>query len=203
MNKALIFFATLTLVFSSCATHKGAQRSSGSRMSKIKNRVVAQYGDPHSAVSRIPKAKEFKIDEQDKLLFELNGEKVETLSEFDLYQKCIEKYRADDMRSMHAYVNVLVGKYPQSVFADNALYMEGMLAISQKNYGQSLLNFNKVLSLYPLGNKAVSALFAKGILLKRMNLKSQAKAILEEVKQRYPGSPESARADIELLILKQ
>jgi TolA-binding protein len=147
--------------------------------------------------------KDWKLPENDKLYFELSGEKYEGLNSNQVYEKIIEKYRGNDLKALEAYMNLLLIKYPQSHFADNALYLQGMLAFSIKSYAKSLEAFQKIIKLYPNGNKAVSALFAKGILYKKLNLKTESENVLSNVKVKYPGSPESLRADAEIKILKQ
>jgi TolA-binding protein len=148
-------------------------------------------------------AKNWAIPESDQLYFELSGEKYENLNSQQVYEKIIEKYRSNDLKAVEAYTNLLLAKYPQSHFADNALYLQGMLAFSVKTYAKSLECFQKIINLYPNGNKVVAALFAKGILYKKMNLKTESENVLSNIKIKYPGSPESLRADAEIKILKQ
>lgn len=141
--------------------------------------------------------------ESDRLYFELSGEKFENLSSQQIYDLASEKYRSNDLKALEAYTNLLVSKYPRSRFADNALYLQGMLAFSIKSYAKSLESFQKIIQQYPNSNKVVSALFAKGILYKKMNLNSESESVLSSVKSKFPGSPESLRADAEIKILKQ
>jgi TolA-binding protein len=159
--------------------------------------VIAQNNSVEEA------AKDWTMPENDRLYFELSGEKYENFNSQQIYEKIIEKYRSNDLKAIEIYTNLLLAKYPQSHFADNALYLEGMLAFSIKSYAKSLECFQKIISIYPNGNKAVSALFAKGILYKKMNLRSESENVLTNIKTKYPGSPESLRADAEIKILKQ
>lgn len=144
-----------------------------------------------------------ELTEKEKLFFELVGEKIDNLSEVAIYQRVVEKYQKNDDVALLAYVNLLLKKYPRSIYCDNALYLEGMMYFSAKKFGESLASFQKVLNLYPQSNKAVSALFAKGIVFKKMNLNKQALQLLAEVINRYPGSPESARAEVEVKLITQ
>jgi TolA-binding protein len=143
------------------------------------------------------------ITEKEKVYFELSGEKADKLNEMQIYEKVIEKYRVGDLRASDAFTHLLISKYPQSIFADNSLYMCGLLAIDKKFYGKALQSFNDILDRFPTSNKAVSALFAKGMLLKKMNLISQSKVTLLEVQKRFPGSPEFFRSDLELKIINK
>ncbi len=144
-----------------------------------------------------------ELTEKEKIFFELIGDKVENLNEVTIYQRVVDKYRKNDDVALFSYVNLLLKRYPRSIYCDNALYLQGMLLFSQKKYGESLAAFQKILNLYPQSNKAVSALFAKGVVFKKMNLNKQALQLLSQVINRYPGSPESARAEIEVKLITQ
>lgn len=144
-----------------------------------------------------------ELTDKEKIFFELVGEKLENLTEINVYQKVVEKYQKNDEIALVAYVNLLLKKYPKSIYCDNALYLQGMLLFSQKKFGESLAAFQKILNFYPQSNKAVSALFAKGVVFKKMNLNKQALQLLAQVINRYPGSPESARAEVEVKLITQ
>jgi TolA-binding protein len=143
------------------------------------------------------------LSETDRLYFELSGEKIDNLNSRQIYEQVSEKYRSSDLKALEAYTNLLMTKYPRSRNADNALYLQGMLAFSIKSYAKSLESFQKIIQQYPHSNKVVSALFAKGILYKKMNLNSESENVLNTVKAKFPGSPESLRADAEEKTLKQ
>jgi TolA-binding protein len=142
-----------------------------------------------------------QLSDKEKVFFELAGEKIDGLSEIQVYRKAVEKYQQSDEAALTAYANLLLKKFPRSIYCDNALYLQGMLAFSEKNFGESLSSFQKILANYPKSNKAVSALYAKGVVFKKMNLDKQAVRILAEVVNKYPGSPESARAQVELKLI--
>lgn len=150
-----------------------------------------------------PMSSSIELTEKEKLFFELVGEKIDHLTEVAIYQRVVEKYQKNDDVALVAYVNLLLKKYPRSIYSDNALYLQGMMYFSAKKFGESLASFQKVLNLYPQSNKAVSSLFAKGIVFKKMNLNKQALQLLAEVINRYPGSPESARAEVEVKLITQ
>lgn len=144
-----------------------------------------------------------ELTDKEKLFFELAGEKVETITELKAYQKAVDYYKQGDEAALNAYSNLLVKKFPKSIYCDNAIYLKGMLAFTQKNYGVSLNSFQMILNNYPQSNKAVSALFAKGVVFKKMNLEKEAVRVLAQVINKYPGSPESERAQVELKMITQ
>lgn len=149
------------------------------------------------------KALSFNLTDKEKIFFELSGEKVNQLSEIETYKKIVEKYQSSDSIALKAYVNLLLKKFPRSIYCDNALYLEGMMYFSEKKYGESLHSFQKILTNYPQSNKAVSALFAKGVVFKKMNLHKEAISLLAKVINNYPGSPESIRAEMEMKLMTQ
>lgn len=227
MRNLLLLIFGLSFFLQSCAHHvpkssrakslktnelvhkpKTAPIANAADLNKNKNVDVASGSQESAEVVTLGNsdedaAKNWTIPENDRLYFELSGEKYENLNSQQIYEKIIEKYRSNDFKALETYTSLLLTKYPKSHFADNALYLEGMLAFSIKSYAKSLECFQKIISMYPNGNKAVSALFAKGILYKKMNLKSESENVLTNIKTKYPGSPESLRADAEIKILKQ
>ncbi|MEY4616099.1 MAG: hypothetical protein RJB66_1059 [Pseudomonadota bacterium] len=144
-----------------------------------------------------------ELTDKEKLFFELAGEKVEGLSELQVYQRAVERSKQSDSAALNAYSSLLLKRFPNSIYCDNVIYLQGMLAFNQKNYGPSLNLFQKIIDRYPQSNKAVSALFAKGIVFRKMNLEKEAVKVLAQVMNKYPGSPESERAQVELKLITQ
>ena len=72
------------------------------------------------------------------------------------------------------------------------------MALQNRSYPEALRDFQKISKNYPNSNKAVSAQFSKAITYKRLNLPAESKRVFKEVMAKYPGSPESFRAEAEL-----
>jgi TolA-binding protein len=144
-----------------------------------------------------------ELTEKEKVFFELAGEKVDSLSEISIYKKAVEASKNGDEAALEAFSSLLLKKFPRSIYCDNIIYIQGMLAFGQKKYGASLSYFQKILNHYPQSNKAVSALFAKGVVFRKMNLEKEAARTLAQVINKYPGSPESIRAQDELKLVTQ
>ena len=124
------------------------------------------------------------------------------LSDRDLYAELVGCYDRNSELAFFSRLPAFDGKYAKSPLADDAFYLAGLMSLAKKNYGPALEYFNKVVVKYPTSNKAGPALFAKGVVLKKMNLETQAKSVFEKVKRTYPGSPEVARAETELKLIK-
>jgi TolA-binding protein len=120
-----------------------------------------------------------------------------------LYEELLTAYDRNDELSFVARYQGFMGRFSNGPLADDATYLMGLFYYGQKNYGSALKSYNQVIRKYPSGNKVAAALFAKGILLKKMSLTEQAQNSFKAVTKRFPGSPESVRAQSELKILRR
>lgn len=126
----------------------------------------------------------------------------EKMPEGPLFAEIRDRYQAHDLWGFELRAKAYLGKYTNSDRRDEIIYMKGLLGIEEKDYGSALIQFNRILRDHPNGKKAPSAMFAKGVLYKKMNLTRESKLALTEVLHRYPGSPESIRAKVELKVIK-
>lgn len=163
---------------------------------KDRDRVLAQKRSS-SPISIKARPQNKKID-----VVAITGSQV-NISEKNLYSELVSTYDSNNWIGFESRFQLFREKYPQSVLADEVLYLGGLFQLTNKNYGQALTRFNEVLTKYPRSNKTVSAQFAKGIALKRMNLLKESEAALKKAMSQYPGSPEAARAEAELKILQR
>lgn len=124
------------------------------------------------------------------------------MSETQLYSELLHRYQLGDELSYRKAFNVMSRRFPKSTLMDESLYMMGLLSVSSKDYGAALQSFNQILSQNASSNRAVSAMFAKAAVYKKMNLPDLAEEVFRSVQLKYPGSPEALRAQNELKILK-
>lgn len=136
------------------------------------------------------------------LLIELTGKDSSSLSAAALYAEIVSAYQADDEVGLKSRLQSLATRYSQSEYMDNALYLAGRMAMDHRNYAEAIKQFGKIHQQYPNGDKVAAADFAKGMTYKKMNLPQLAQQVLLAVKKKYPGSPESFRAENEIKILK-
>jgi TolA-binding protein len=127
----------------------------------------------------------------------------EKTGEHYLYSKILETYRSKNAEEMQRTQQLLLKSYPESVFADNALYLSGMLAFENQDYKLAARQFDRLLKQYPRSNKAVAALFARASVEKRMGRPKAARRSLLQVRDLYPGSPEAARVSVQLKLLER
>lgn len=139
---------------------------------------------------------------QQALLVELTGKDLSRESDISLYAEMVSSYQRDNEITFKSCLQNLLKRFPQSPYADNALLLAGRMAVNHANYAEAIRYFSQIEKNYSHSNRLVSAKYAKAMTYKRMNLPEFATPILKEVRARYPGSPESFRADAELKISK-
>jgi tol-pal system protein YbgF len=85
-------------------------------------------------------------------------------------------------------------KYPKSKLAGNAQYWIGECNYALKDFGQAIVDFDTVRSKYPQSDKVPAALLKQGLAFAELGEKVNARLVLQEVVEKYPQSPEAARA---------
>lgn len=136
------------------------------------------------------------------LLAELTGKDARKENDISLYAEMVSAYESDNKVLFKKRLEALLKRFPQSPYADNALFLAGRMAVDNKNYAEAIKYFARIEKDYPRSNKIVAAKFAKAMTYKKMNLPEFAMRTLQEVRNKYVGSPESFRADAELKMIK-
>lgn len=139
---------------------------------------------------------------KESLLVELTGKDVSKESDTTLYAEMVGAYQRDDEIGFKSRLQSLLSRFPQSPYADNALFIAGRMAVDHGNYAEAIRYFGRIEREYPRSNRVVAAKFAKAMTYKKMNLPEFSRRNLAEVRSKFPGSPESFRADAELKMMK-
>lgn len=84
--------------------------------------------------------------------------------------------------------------YGDTDLASNAQFYLGEIAYSQKQYGEAVAEYDKVLTTYPKSFKLAPARLKKGMALIELGQKTAGVRELREVVKRYPGTEEERRA---------
>ena len=84
--------------------------------------------------------------------------------------------------------------YGSTDLASNAQFYIGEIAYKQKNYQQSIAEYDKVLNNYPKSFKLAPALLHRGMALLELGQKTSGVRDLREVVRRFPGSEEDRYA---------
>ncbi len=124
-------------------------------------------------------------------------------SEQILYAKVIETYRNHKFADLQKALGLLQKNYPDSVYADSALYVAGLSALQDGDLLHAEDYMNRVIMEFPRGKKVVAALYAKAAIEKRKGRINEARGIFSSLKTQFPGSPEAARARLEVKLIDQ
>src|SRR5215831_401919 len=88
--------------------------------------------------------------------------------------------------------------YGDTDLASNAQFYLGEIAYSQRQYSESVNEYDKVLTNYPKSFKLAPARLKKGMALLELGQKNPGIKELREVVKRYPGTEEERRARAKL-----
>ncbi len=211
------FSALLSLSFLTSCAHFENEKKDSNKLSKSPRvldveRKMREHEEAKQDRSDLNRVAAKKIGQSDTSSFKIRGQPQNrsvtvnpiaiipssNLTDQQLYDELVGSYDRNNEIAFFSRLQAFNQKFTKSPLADDALYLAGLMSLSNKNYGPALKYFNQVLKQYPTSNKAAGALFAKGVTLKKMNLDAESKKVLLSVKKKYPGSPESLRTEIEL-----
>jgi tol-pal system protein YbgF len=96
-----------------------------------------------------------------------------------------------------------LAKYPQSALRDNARYWLGEAYYVARNYRQSLEEFGKLMSDHPKSPKLPDAMLKTGYCYYELGEWAKARANLNQVIARYPGTPAAKSAEQRLAKMKK
>jgi tol-pal system protein YbgF len=92
--------------------------------------------------------------------------------------------------------------YPDTEYSDNAQFWIGECYFFEKNYEKAILEYEKVTKNYPGGNKVPYALLKQGLSFLKLNDKTSAKLILQQVIKEYPNTSQARIARNKLQEIK-
>lgn len=186
---------TLLLILSVTAcTHSTKKNVSEKKTEHIQRRVENRRVFDTFQVRAVPQQKT-KVNLVKKAV-------VTKLKEGELYSQLLDFYDKKDQPGFTEKKDLFEAKFPRSSYLDEVYYMSAMMSLSRNNYGDALTHLNTITRYYGTSNKAGAALFAKGIVYKRMNLKPKARDLFIRVQDQFPGSPEAKRAELEIKLLR-
>ncbi len=89
-------------------------------------------------------------------------------------------------------------RHSKSNLADNAQYWIGESHYGLREYDQAIIEFDAVRRRYPQGEKVPAALLKQGYAFAELGEKLNARLLLQEVMEKFPGTPEADRAKLRL-----
>jgi tol-pal system protein YbgF len=124
-------------------------------------------------------------------------------AEVESYRAAYAAWRRDDVNACIEGFREFLQNYRSSPYADDALYWKADCHSKQGDNEKAILDFAKVVELYPTSNKAADALFRQGEVLVRLGpgYHKAAREVFGRVVSDYPDSPraDEAKRQLELL----
>lgn len=109
-------------------------------------------------------------------------------SEQATYDVAFNALKGADYPKAIANFQAFLGAYPSSPLASNAQYWLGEAYYVTREYDEAVIAFRKVTTDWPDSRKAPDALVKIGFTQSALNRNAEARATLEEVTRRYPGT---------------
>jgi tol-pal system protein YbgF len=93
-------------------------------------------------------------------------------------------------------------RHSKSNLADNAQYWIGESHYGLREFEQAIIEFDAVRRRYPQGEKVPAALLKQGFAFAELGEKVNARLLLQEVVEKFPETPEAAKARMRLKSLE-
>ena len=144
-----------------------------------------RIGDCHLNVRNFEEAKHYYSQ----------AEQMNTPSgDYSFYQLALVSGLQKDYTGKITLLNRLVGKYPSSPYAVNAIYEKGRSYVLMDNNGQAITSFKELLEKYPESPVSRKAAAEIGLLYYQNGNFDQAINAYKQVIEKYPGSEEARLA---------
>ncbi|RME41643.1 MAG: tol-pal system protein YbgF, partial [Deltaproteobacteria bacterium] len=112
-----------------------------------------------------------------------------------VYQKGLDLIRAGtDFAGGRAVMTDFLKRWPDHALAVNATYWIGEAWYGEKKYENAILQFQDVIEKFGDHPKVASALLKQGLAFRALGDAGNAKAIWGKLIERFPKSPEAAKA---------
>ncbi len=119
-----------------------------------------------------------------------------------LYAKGLKETKAKEYRAAAKTFKDFLVNHSSHDLADNAQYWLGEIFYDTGEYERAILEFDKVITDYPKGDKRPAATLKQGFSFERLGAKKEARVLLETVIELYPKSEEATIAKKRLEKLK-
>ena len=123
-------------------------------------------------------------------------------SEQKLYAFAKRLFDDGDKENARIQFENFINKYPKSDNADNARFWIADSYYFEKWFEKAILEYQKVLELYPNSNKLAAARLKQGYAFAELGEKANARLILKELLKKHPNSNEAKFAQKKLKTLK-
>ena len=110
------------------------------------------------------------------------------------YQTAFDALKEGRYKKAKTDLRAFLKKFPNSSYAGNAQYWLGEANYVTRNFEQGIVEFEKVINNYPSSNKLPDAMLKLGYTFYELKQFPQAKAILEDLRKRFPNATASRLA---------
>ena len=185
-------------------TRDGDQRVKDleSRVAKISETLKVQEAALKSRDEELKQLRENAASSAAKsevVLDSATGESALVKKDYELGWQAMEKR---DYRVAISRFKEFLKKHPKSNLADNAQYWIGESHYGLREFDQAIIEFDAVRRRYPQGDKVSAALLKQGYAFAELGEKVNARLLLQEVVEKFPETPEAARAKMRLKSLE-
>ena len=104
------------------------------------------------------------------------------------YQSAQVYYQAGNFGQAVLEFTDLIQHFPRHPLAENAQYWMGASYLASRDYRQALVEFRKVLDLYPGGRKSPDTLYQIGLCYRNLFEPARARETWQQLVQRFPDS---------------
>lgn len=116
------------------------------------------------------------------------------VTEDSLYDSAKALFDKGDFENSRIGFENFINKYPKSKKADNARFWIADSYYSEKWYEKAILEYQKVLEVYPDSNKTVAARLKQGYAFAQLGETANARLILNDLIKRHPDTREAGFA---------
>jgi len=102
------------------------------------------------------------------------------------YQAAFDTLKEGRYKQAKTELKAFLVKFPNSSYAGNAQYWLGEAQYVTRNFEQGIIEFEKVINNYPGSNKLPDAMLKLGYTFYELKQFPQAKAILQDLRDRFP-----------------
>lgn len=115
-------------------------------------------------------------------------------NDYAFFQKAISYGFVNRIDTKIKELNTFIGKYPKSVYRDDAIYELGNTYISENRNNEGIAAYNKLVKEIPKSSFVSKSLLKKALILDNTGKSNDALQLFKRVANDYPSTPEALQA---------
>ncbi|MBI5970644.1 MAG: tol-pal system protein YbgF [Deltaproteobacteria bacterium] len=112
----------------------------------------------------------------------------------EVYDAGFKAIKAKDYRKAIEAFSAFIEDWPEHKLAGNAAYWLGSAHYAKGDFEKAALELDKAVKKYPASEKTPAAMLKEGLSLEKLGMKKEAKALLEDLVEKYPKAQEVKKA---------